>query len=89
MRIIDNDETGQWLGSLAVGKMTTWIIDLYAFWIYLILGFTQKDPATIQQRDLLKSALPTICQQTTVSYVKRIFEKLTRYTIVIFYYNEQ
>ena len=70
MKIIDVDETGQWLGSLAI-------------------GFTQIDPDTIQRNELCKSALPNLCQKTGITYIKRIFEKLTREIIITFYYNQE
>ena len=47
------------------------------------------DPDTIQRQELCKSALPNFCQKTGTSYVKRIFEKLTREIIITFYYNQE
>jgi len=87
MKIIDIDESGQWLGSLAIGKKRN-------KWIYEILessflGFTQIDPNTIRGQDLCKSALPNLCQKSGTSYIKRIFEKLTRQIIITFYYNQE
>ncbi|CAF2400843.1 unnamed protein product [Rotaria sp. Silwood2] len=70
MKIVDIDESGQWLGSLAI-------------------GFIQIDPGSIQRHELYKSAIPSICQKTGVSYVKRIFERLTRQTVITFYYNQE
>ncbi|CAF0976641.1 unnamed protein product [Rotaria magnacalcarata] len=70
MKIVDIDQSGQWLGSLAI-------------------GFIQTNPDNIQSRDLCKSAIPSICQKTVVSYVKRIFDKLTRNTVITFYYNQE
>ncbi|CAF3368499.1 unnamed protein product [Rotaria sp. Silwood1] len=69
MQIVDIDESGQWLGSLAI-------------------GFIQMDPGSIQRHELCKSAIPNICQKTGISYVKRIFERLTRQTVITFYYNQ-
>ncbi|CAF1106698.1 unnamed protein product [Rotaria sordida] len=69
MKIIDIDESGQWLGSLAI-------------------GFIQINPDSIQRQELCKSAIPNICQKTGISYVKRIFERLTRQTVITFYYNQ-
>ncbi|CAF1108707.1 unnamed protein product [Adineta ricciae] len=69
MKIIDIDETGQWLGSLAI-------------------GFTQIDPSSIHREDLCKSALPNLCHKDGISYMKRIFEKLTREIVITFYFNQ-
>ena len=55
----------------------------------IILGFTQIDPDSIQRQELCKSALPNLCQKTGTSYMKRIFEKLTRGIIITFYYNQE
>ncbi|CAF1398720.1 unnamed protein product, partial [Rotaria sordida] len=55
----------------------------------LAIGFTQIDPNTIQIHELCKSAVPNICQKTGLSYVKRIFDKLTNQTVISFYYNQE
>lgn len=87
MKIIDIDESGQWLGSLAIGKeRNNWIYEILES---SFLGFTHIDPNTIGIQDLCKSALPNLCQKTGTSYVKRIFERLTRQIIITFYYNQE
>ncbi len=54
-----------------------------------ILGFTQVDPSTIRQEDLPKSALPNLSLTNKFSYVKRLYETLTKQLCIIFYYNPE
>ena len=56
---------------------------------FFLLGFTQVDPATIQQTDLPKSALPNLGLNNKFSYVKRLYETLTKQLCIIFYYNPE
>ena len=53
----------------------------------IITGFTQVDPSTIRQEDLPKSALPNLSPTNKCSYVKRLYETLTKQLCIIFYYN--
>ncbi|CAF3272931.1 unnamed protein product [Rotaria socialis] len=53
----------------------------------LAIGFTQVDPGTIRQEDLPKSALPNLSPTNKFSYVKRLYETLTKQLCIIFYYN--
>ncbi|CAF1291469.1 unnamed protein product [Adineta steineri] len=55
----------------------------------LAIGFTQVDPNTIQQEDLPKSALPNLSSTNNFSYVKRLYETLTKQLCIIFYYNPE
>ncbi len=57
--------------------------------VVLILGFTQVDPNTIRQDDLPKSALPNLSPSNKFSYVKRLYETLTKQLCIIFYYNPE
>ena len=88
MEIVDVDESGQWLGSLAIGRKYPWryraCVESTA-----AVGFTQVDPDSIQRSDLCKSALPNLCQKDGASYIKRIFEKLSRQIVITFYYNQE
>ena len=52
-------------------------------------GFTQINPNQIRQDELLNSALPNLCKQTGVSYIKRIFEIVHREVIITFYFNQR
>ena len=54
-----------------------------------ITGFTQVDPNTIRQEDLPKSALPNLSPTNKCSYVKRLYETLTKQLCIIFYYNPE
>lgn len=54
----------------------------------LAIGFTQFNPNFLQPEDLCKSALPNLCSKTGTSYLKRIFETLTRDIVITFYYNQ-
>lgn len=53
------------------------------------IGFTQVDPSSIRQEDLSKSALPNLGPNMKNSYVKRLYETLTKHLCVIFYYNPE
>jgi len=59
------------------------------FFDLIYIGFTQFNPNSLQRSDLCKSALPNLCQKTGTSYLKRIFETLTRDIIITFYYNQE
>ncbi|CAF5125701.1 unnamed protein product, partial [Rotaria sp. Silwood1] len=50
----------------------------------LAIGFTQVDPNTIRQEDLPKSALPNLSSTNKCSYVKRLYETLTKQLCIIF-----
>jgi len=53
----------------------------------LAIGFTQIDPSSIPQAELPKSALPNLGQSLKNSYVRRLYETLTKQLCIIFYYN--
>lgn len=86
------DETRQWCGSLAIGKEKNslpWRHVDNPCGSSFILGFTQVDPETIQQADLPKSALPNLALNNKFSYVKRLYETLTKQLCIVFYYNPE
>lgn len=55
----------------------------------LAIGFTQVDPNTINQEDLPKSALPNLSLMNKFSYVKRLYETLSKQLCIVFYYNPE
>ena len=82
------DETRQWCGSLAIGKVPN-RSDNRTYGSSFFLGFTQVDPETIEQSDLPKSALPNLGLNNKFSYVKRLYETLTKQLCIVFYYNPE
>lgn len=88
LKIVEVDETRQWCGSLAIGNRKKTKEKMKEFNL-IFLGFTQVDPNTIRQEDLPKSALPNLNLTNKFSYVKRLYETLTKQLCIIFYYNPE
>lgn len=93
LKIIDVDETRQWCGSLAIGEFDIEKKNsqnyIWKFSCQNKIGFTQIDPSSIPQSELPKSALPNLGQSLKSSYVKRLYETLTKQLCIIFYYNPE
>ena len=89
LRIVDVDETRQWCGSLAIGRTRRKEELVLRHVSFFIAGFTQVDPSSIRQEDLPKSALPNLGLNMKNSYVKRLYETLTKHLCIIFYYNPE
>ena len=87
LKVVEVDETRQWCGSLAIGLTNEG--KFYDKTFVVFIGFTQVDPATIRQEDLPKSALPNLSLNNKFSYVKRLYETLTKQLCIIFYYNPE